>query len=323
MEYKDYYKIMDVTKNATQDEIKRSYRKLARKFHPDVSKAKNAEKRFKEVGEAYEVLKDPKKRKAYDQLGNNWKAGQEGFQPPPGWNAGFEFHTGGFSNNATGTSQFSDFFESLFGRRTGGAGVHRKVYQARGENSHAKIFIDLEDAYHGAARSLNLQTTVLNKEGQAQLKVRTLNVKIPRGVKEGQNIRLQGQGSPGLGGGQAGDLFLEIGFNPHSSYKVDGRDVSLELPITPWEAALGSKIHVSTPSADKINLTIPPCVSSGKRMRLKGRGIPGKTPGDFYIHLKIVLSDSLTDKEKSLYKMLQEEAGNFNPRVTLEHNHEK
>ena len=323
MEYKDYYKIMGVAKDATQDEIKRSYHKLARKFHPDVSKVKDAEKRFKEVGEAYEVLKDSEKRKAYDQLGSNWKAGQQGFQPPPDWNAGFEFHSGGFSGNATGTSQFSDFFESLFGRRAGGAEAHRTVFKARGENSHAKIFINLEDAYHGAAHSLNLQTTVLNKEGRPQLKVRTLNVKIPKGVKEGQNIRLQGQGNPGFGGGQAGDLYLEIGLNPHSMYKVDGRDVSLELPITPWEAALGGKVQVSTPSADKIDLKIPPCISSGKRMRIKGRGIPGKPPGDFYIQLKIVLPDNLTDKEKSLYKVLQQEAGNFNPRKKLEHNHEK
>ena len=323
MEYKDYYKIIGVAKDATQDEIKRSYRKLARKFHPDVSKAKDAEKHFKEVGEAYEVLKDPKKRKAYDQLGGKWKAGQEGFQPPPGWNAGFEFHREGFTNNASSSSQFSDFFESLFGRRTGGADARHTVFKARGENSHAKVFIDLEDAYHGATRSLNLQTTVLNKEGHPQLKVRTLNVKIPKGVKEGQNIRLQGQGNPGFGGGLAGDLYLEISFNPHALYKIDGRDVSLELPISPWEAALGGKVQVSTPMADKIDLTIPPCISSGKRMRLKGRGIPGKTPGDFYIQLKIVLPDSLTDKEKSLYKALQEEAGNFNPRVKLEHIHEK
>lgn len=323
MKYKDYYKIMGVAKDATQDKIKRSYHKLARKFHPDVSKEKDAEKRFKEVGEAYEVLKDPEKRKAYDQLGSNWKAGQQGFQPPPGWNAGFEFHTGGFTDNVTGSPQFSDFFESLFGRRTGSAQARRTAYQARGENSHAKIFINIEDAYHGAARSLNLQTTVLSKEGHPQHKVRTLNVKIPKGVKEGQNIRLQGQGSPGFGGGQAGDLYLEIGFNPHSTYKIDGRDVSLELPISPWEAALGGKVEVSTPAADKIDLKIPSCISSGKRMRLKGRGIPGSPPGDLYIQLKIVFPDKLTDKEKSLYKILQQEAGDFNPRLKLEQNHEK
>ena len=318
MEYKDYYKIMDVSKDATQVEIKRSYRKLARKFHPDVSKEKDAEVSFKEVGEAYEVLKDPKKRKAYDQLGANWKAGQEGFQPPPGWGAGFEFHTDSFTSNA-GATQFSDFFESLFGR---GTRTHRTVFQSRGENSHAKVFIDLEDAYHGASRSLNLRTTILNKDGHPLLKVRTLNVKIPKGVKEGQNIRLQGQGNPGFGGGQAGDLYLEISFNPHSIYKIDGRNVSLKLPITPWEAALGCKIQVSTPTG-KVDLKIPPCVSSGKRMRLKGRGIPGKIPGDFYILLEIALPESLTDKQKSLYEALQQEADNFNPRVKLEHNHEK
>lgn len=323
MEYKDYYKVMGVTKDATQDEIKRSYRKLARKYHPDVSKEKDAEAHFKEVGEAYEVLKDPEKRAAYDQLGANWKAGQEGFHPPPDWDSGFEFHGGGFTGNTADASQFSDFFESLFGQRSSGFhGNNQRYYSARGENSHAKVYIDIEDSYHGASRSLNLRSTVLDKEGHPQIKVRTLNIKIPKGVKEGQNIRLQGQGSPGFGGGQAGDLFLEIGFNPHSIYKVDGRDVSLELPISPWEAALGSKIQVSTPTG-KVDLKIPPCVSSGKKMRLKGRGIPGKTAGDFYILLEIKLPETLTDKQRSLFEALQKESKNFNPRMKLEKNHEK
>lgn len=321
MEYKDYYKIMGIAKNASQDEIKRAHRKLARKFHPDVSKEKDAEEHFKEVGEAYEVLKDPKKRAAYDRLGANWKAGQKGFQPPPDWDKSFKFHTGGFTGGASG---FSDFFESLFGQSPGGfrysTGTNRTIYKARGENSHAKVFIDIEDAYHGTSRSLSLRTTVLNKEGHPQLKKRTLNIKIPKGVKEGQNIRLQGQGGSGIGGGQAGDLYLEIGFNPHATYKVNGRDVSIELPITPWEAALGNKIQVPTPTG-KIDLKITPCVSSGKRMRLKGRGIPGKVPGDFYILLKIVLPNSLSDKEKSLYQALQQESINFNPRLELEKNH--
>lgn len=320
MEYKDYYKIMGVSKGATQDEIKRAYRKLARKYHPDVSKESDAEECFKEVGEAYEVLKDPEKRTAYDQLGTNWKEGQQGFQPPPDWDAGFEFHGGGFTGGTAGEADFSDFFESLFGQRTegfrtSGAG-QRSAYQARGENSHAKVFIDLEDAYQGATRSLNLRSTQLDHSGHPQIKERTLSVKIPKGVKAGQNIRLQGQGSPGIGGGQAGDLYLEIEFNPHSIYKVDGRDVLLELPITVWEAALGGKIQAPTPTG-KVALKIPPCTSSGKRMRLKGRGIPGKTPGDFYVTLEVVLPDQLSDKEKSLYETLQKEASSFNPRLKL------
>ncbi|MEE9412465.1 MAG: DnaJ C-terminal domain-containing protein [Methylococcales bacterium] len=319
MEYKDYYQILDVTKDAPQDDIKRAYRKLARKYHPDVSKESDAEERFKEVGEAYEVLKDPEKRTAYDQLGTNWKAGQEGFQPPPDWNAGFEFHGGGFTSDQFGAADYSDFFEQLFGR--GAAGFNASAggsagYHAPGENSHAKVFIDIEDTYHSASRRLSLRSTVLGEDGRPQIKERSLNVKIPKGVKEGQSIRLKEQGSTSLGGGQAGDLYLEIGFNPHSIYHVDGQDISLKLPITPWEAALGNNIQIPTPEG-KVDLKIPAGSSSGKRMRLKGRGIPGKSPGDFYVTLEIVLPDTLNDKEKSLYKTLQQESSSFNPRAKL------
>lgn len=318
MEYKDYYQTLGVAKEASQDEIKRAYRKLARKYHPDVSSESDAEARFKEVGEAYEVLKNPEKRVAYDQLGADWKAGQSGFQPPPDWGAGFEFHESATGDN---TADFSDFFDSLFGHRTAGSSFSNgsrqsRGYQARGQDSHAKVFIDLEDAYHGATRSLSLRTTELGDDGRPRVKARHLNVKIPKGVRQGQNIRLQGQGSPGIGGGKQGDLYLEIEFNPHSMYQVNGRDVSLEVPIAPWEAALGGKIQVPTP-AGKVDINISPSVSSGKRLRLKGRGIPGKTPGDFYVTLAIVLPDQLSDKEKSLYQALQQEGLYFNPRNKL------
>lgn len=322
MQYKDYYHILGLSKQASQDDIKRAYRKLARKYHPDVSKEKNAEERFKEVSEAYEVLKDPEKRAAYDQLGPNWKAGQEGFRPPPDWNSGFEFHGGGFTGANSGGSQFSDFFESLFGRGTGGfrrstRGQRSGFHQSRGEDSRAKVIIDLEDTYLGSSRNITLRNSVLGTNGHPHLKQRTLNVKIPRGIKSGQTIRLQGQGSPGAGGGLPGDLYLEVEFNPHSIYKVDGRDVSLELPITPWEAALGGKIAVPTPSG-KVELKIPPLSSSGKRMRLKGRGIPGTPPGDFFVVLEIVMPDHLTDKEQSLYQALQQEAASHpDPRAKL------
>ncbi len=320
MEYKDYYQILGVARDTTQDDIKRAYRKLARKYHPDVSKETDAEARFKDVGEAYEVLKDPEKRAAYDQLGENWKAGQEGFQPPPDWNAGFEFHGGGFTRDQFDSADYSDFFEQLFGRGadgfSSGMGTNRSDFHAKGDNSHAKVFIDIEDAYQGASRSLTLRSTILGENGHPQIKERTLNVKIPKGVKEEQSIRLKGQGSPGLGSGQAGDLYLEIGFNPHSIYQVDGRDVSLELPITPWEAALGNKVQIPTPEG-KVELTIPPGSSSGKRMRLKSRGIPGNPPGDFYVTLEIILPDKLSDKEIALYKTLQQESSSFNPREKL------
>ena len=315
MQYKDYYKIMGIAKDAPQDQIKRAYRKLARKYHPDVSKEKDAEEHFKELGEAYEVLKDPEKRAAYDQLGANWKAGQPDFQPPPDWDAGFEFHGGGYTGDNANAADFSDFFSSLFGQQGGFTGRHQTQHM-QGEDSHAKVFIDLEDAYHGASRSLTLRTTVLSADGHPEIKNRTLNIKIPKGIKEGQNIRLQGQGSPGIAGGKAGDLYLKIAFNPHSIYKVKGLDVSLELPITPWEAMLGAKVQVPTP-AGMVDLKIPAASSSGKRMRLKGRGIPAKAAGDFYITLEIVLPDKLSDKEKELYEALQQEASHFNPRAKL------
>jgi curved DNA-binding protein len=321
VEYKDYYKILGVDKKASQADIKRAYRKLARKYHPDLNSESGAEEQFKEVGEAYEVLKDPEKRAAYDQLGANYKAGQGGFEPPPDWDAGFEFHGGGYTGDA-GQADFSDFFESLFGQRAAGAryrpagAAGGAGYSARGEDSHAKVFIDLEDAYRGSTRGISLQHTELGPDGRPQLKTRTLNVKIPKGVKEGQSIRLQGQGSPGIGGAKAGDLYLEIAFNPHSIYKVDGRDVSLELPVAPWEAALGAKIPVPTP-AGKVDLKIPSGSSSGKRMRLKGKGIPAKTPGDFYVTLEIVMPQKISEKEKDLYEQLKKAAPSFNPRARL------
>ncbi len=317
MQYKDYYKIMGLQKDASQDEIKRAYRKLARKYHPDVSKEADAETHFKEVGEAYEVLKDPEKRAAYDRLGSNWKAGQEGFQPPPGWNAGFEFHGGGFTDSGLGAEQFSEFFESLFGRGAGefyGGNRASSFRQMRGEDSRAMVFINLEDAYHGATRSFSLQSTKLNAQGEPELHKRVLKVKIPQGVKEGQNIRLHGQGSPGMGGAQAGDLYLEVAFNPHKLYKVSGREVSMDLPITPWEAALGTVVTVPTPKG-KVDVKIPSGSSSNKRLRLKGYGIPGKLPGDFYVTLEIALPVDLSEEDKVHYLALQKAGRHFNPRA--------
>lgn len=320
MDYKDYYQILGVAKEASQDEIKRSYRKLARKYHPDVSKETDAEERFKELGEAYEVLKDPEKRGAYDQLGADWKAGQEGFKPPPNWNDNFEFNGGGYTSDAGHSADFSDFFESLFGQRPphqqNGAGVNSRTRPLRGEDSHAKIRIDLTDTYQGATRSISLRTTQLDDYHRPKFVEHTLNIKIPKGIRTGQSIRLPNQGNPGINGGEAGDLYLEIEFNPHPLYSLDGRDVFLKLPITPWEAALGAKIKVPTP-AGNVEMKIPANSSSGKRMRLKGRGLPSKEPGDFYVTLEIILPPSLSDAEKALYESLQQAAANFNPRASL------
>ena len=311
MEYKDYYKIMGVGRDATQDEIKRAYRKLARKYHPDVSKEADAELKFKELGEAYEVLKDPEKRAAYDQLGSSWNT-QQGFQPPPDWGTGFEFHG---APPGGGQHEFSDFFESLFGQaRSPGSGP--RGFHVQGEDHHARILIDLEDSFHGASRSISLQMPEVNRDGRVVTRNRTLKVNIPRGVRQGQQIRLAGQGATGMGGGKAGDLYLEIEFKPHRHYRVEGADVYLELPLAPWEAALGAKVKAPTP-AGAIDLKIPPNSQAGKKLRLKGRGIPAKTPGDLYVVLQIALPPAADDKARAVYRRMKDEL-EFDPRATME-----
>lgn len=322
MEYKDYYRIMGVGREASQEEIKRAYRKLARKYHPDISKEPDAERRFKEVGEAYEVLKDPEKRAAYDQLGNSWQAGQE-FRPPPGWERYAETrhgNHGGFDEADVSGFGFSDFFENLFGGRAytqagrsgraGGAG-----FGYPGEDSYARIAITPEDAYHGTTRAISLQTTEPGPDGRPRRKERTLSVRIPRGVYQGQHIRLAGQGGAGMGRGPAGDLYLEIEFQPHPFYRVEGRDVFLELPVTPWEAALGATVKAPTP-AGSVSLKIPAGSRSGSRLRLKGRGIPAEPPGDLYAVLQIALPPAETKAAAEAYGEFERKLA-FNPRAHL------
>jgi len=308
-----------VPRTATQDEIKQAYRKLARKYHPDVSKLADAEARFKEINEANEVLKDPEKRTAYDQMGSNWKAGQE-FQPPPNWDAGFEFRSGqGSPFGAGGTfgagADFdpSDFFESLFGRRGAGAGAGRRRASAQGEDHHAKVLIDVEDAYRGAERTISLRAPVEGPDGRIEIQERTLDVHIPKGIRPGQHLRLAGQGNAGIGGGKAGDLYLEIAFNPHSRFRVDGADVYVDLPLAPWEAALGATVDVPTPDG-AVQLTVPKGSAAGRKLRLKGRGLPGKNPGDFYALLAIVVPKAETDAARAAYENLAKAFPNFQPR---------
>jgi curved DNA-binding protein len=311
MKYQDYYAVLSVERDATQDEVKRAYRKLARKHHPDLSKEPDAEAKFKEIGEAYEVLKDTDKRAAYDRLGEDIRAGQE-FRPSPDWDAGYE-HRGGFSEDDG--AAFSDFFETLFGQqqaRQGGASEQIKI---RGGNHHVRIIIDVEDAYKGATRTISLRMPVLEEGGHVVLRERKLNLKIPKGVGKGQHIRLAGQGGPGIGDAPAGDLLLEIDFSPHSIYRVDGRDVFLELPIAPWEAALGGKIKVPCPKRT-LSLTVPPGSKQGRKLRLKGQGIPGKTPGDFYCVLQLTLPSADSDEAREVYRYMEEKL-RFNPRADL------
>ena len=316
MDFKDYYAVMGVANDATQDEIKRAYRKLARKFHPDVSKENDAEVRFKALGEAYEVLKDPEKRAAYDRLGQEYKAGQE-FRPPPGWDAGFEFSGGGFSDADAGG--FSDFFESLFGRAAGHAHAQARPHgrAGRGEDHHAKIEITLEDAFNGATQGFQLGVPEYDQTGHLSSRTRSIQVRIPRGVSSGQRIRLAGQGGQGFGGGPPGDLYLEVQLKPHRMFTVDRKDVLLNLPVAPWEAALGAKVAVPT-LAGAVDLSVPAGARCGQKLRLKGRGLAaaGKPAGDQYVVLQIALPAADTEDRKRLYQTMQEQMS-FNPRANL------
>ena len=319
MDYKDYYKIMGVDRDAKPEDIKKAYRRLARKYHPDVSKETNAEARFKEVQEAYEVLKDPEKRAAYDQLGSNWRQGQD-FSPPPDWGRDFEFTT---SYGGREDSGFSDFFSSLFGARSPfrgqrGGGGFGGGFSSAGEDHAAKIQIDLEDAFRGGSHTIELKAPQLDEHGRVSVQPRTLKVTIPAGVIEGQKIRLGGQGSPGAGGGRAGDLYLEIGFKPHRLFQAEGRDLTLTLPIAPWEAALGATVPTPT-LAGTVDLRIPPNAKAGQKLRLRGRGLPGATPGDQYVVLKIVLPPADTQQARDLYEKMKEELP-FDPRAEFERN---
>ena len=319
MEYKDYYKILGVERDATQDDIKRAYRKLARTFHPDVNKEAGAEAKFKDAGEAYEVLKDPEKRAAYNELGANWKQGQD-FRPPPNWDQGFEFSGGGYTQADSRAVQRllrepvrPGASRSRRPRRL--AAARRREYSAKGEDHHAKVVINMRDAYVGAKREITLRVPEVDARGHVAVKDRTLSVTIPKGVREGQHIRLAGQGSPGMGKGQPGDLYLEVAFAPDPLFKVDGKDVYLDLPITPWEAALGASVMAPTPEG-AVMLKIPPGSTKGRTMRLKGKGLPGNPPGDMHAVLKIETPPADTDKAKEFYRQMERELP-FNPRAGM------
>lgn len=311
MKFKDYYEILGVTRTATPEEIKAAYRKLARKYHPDVSKEPNAEARFKELGEAHEVLKDPEKRALYDQMGSQWKSGQD-FKPQPGWDAGFEFRGGGGRGEDGDFGDASDFFEALFGRRPRAGAGRRPNVNAQGEDHHAKIMIDLEDVYRGAQRSISLRMPSYNGQGEMVSNERKLDVNIPKGIRAGQHLRLAGQGGPGTGKGAAGDLYLEVAFNPHPRFRIDDRDIHVQLNLAPWEAALGAKVEAPTPEGP-IQLTIPPGSTSGRQMRLKGKGIPSHPPGDLYVGLAVVLPPAETEAAKEAYRAMSR-AFTFDPR---------
>lgn len=315
MEYKDYYAVLGVDKKASPDDIKHAYRRLARKYHPDVSKETHAEEKFKNLQEAYEVLKDPEKRSAYDQLGHDWKAGQE-FRRPPGWEGGRPFTRGEGRQHFSGhdMGDFSDFFSSLFGR--GQPGFDRggfDEFQQRGNDQHAKISITLDEAFRGTSKTFQLQMPQMDADGKLKAHVRTIKVNIPAGAQVGQQLRLANQGNPGMGGGPAGDLYLEIDIEPNPLFSLDGRDVFLTLPITPWEAALGADIKVPT-LGGPVGLKLAAGSQTGQKLRLKGRGLPGKpTPGDQYAILQIQTPPAQTDEQRQIYEKMAKSMP-FNPR---------
>ena len=316
MKYKDYYSTLGLRRDATADDIKKAYRKLARKYHPDVSKETGAEEKFKDVSEAYEVLKDPEKRAAYDRLGY-YQPGQQ-FEPPPGWDTQFQqaFRTGGGEFSG---ADFSDFFRDLFGGRFAQeAGRGRRGFAVRGQDIEAKVEVSLAEAAGGAVREFAMRVPESTPDGQVRTVERNVKVRIPKGATSGQKLRVPGKGGPGTAGGEAGDLYLTVELAPHPFLRPDEHDLYLELPITAWEAALGAEVEIPTLSG-KVRLRIPPGSSAGAKLRLSGKGLPKPHHGhgDLYCLLRIVTPPVLSERQRALFEQLSQ-ASDFNPRKDLE-----
>lgn len=314
MKFKDYYDALGVARDATAEQIKKAYRSRARKYHPDVSKEPDAELRMKEVNEAYAVLSDAERRAAYDRLAQGHRSGEE-FRPPPDWDAGFEFSRRGFAD--ADAADFSDFFAELFGRFGGGRNRGERDsrrHPERGEDHYAKILLDVEDAWRGPRRQITLRVPRQDARGRVVLETRTLDVQIPKGVRPGQMIRLASQGAPSFAGGPAGDLYLEVQFNPHPRFRVDGRNLVLELPVAPWEAALGAVLPVWLPDGGTLKVRIPAGAQSGAELVARGKGLPSDPPGDLEMRLRVVLPTADTPRARELYEEMARDLA-FDPRA--------
>lgn len=312
MQYKDYYKILGVERGAAEADIKKAYRKLARKYHPDVSKEKDAEEKFKAINEANDILSDAEKRAAYDQLGQH-RPGQD-FRPPPGWEQ--QFGRGGQAGDF-GNMDFGDLFSQMFGGGMGGATHGRRAgrgFAQAGQDFEMTLEITLEEAFHREEKTLQLEVPEPGPQGTMVRVPRTIKVRIPKGAAEGQRLRLTGKGGAGTQGGRAGDLYLRIAFKPHAWFKSSGHDLNLDVPLTPWEAALGASVEIPTLSG-KVRLKVKPGSRSGQKMRLGGKGLPkaGDEFGDLYCVFQIATPETLSDEERKLFEALQE-TSTFNPR---------
>jgi curved DNA-binding protein len=319
MEFKDYYQTLGVARDASAEDVKKAFRRLARKYHPDVSKEPDAAARMSAINEAHAVLSDPERRAAYDAIGRGRRQG-EPFTPTPDWDAGFEFSGRGFGGaHPADGGEFSDFFAELFGRMGGGPGTRRAAgragaFEMRGEDHHARIVLDLEDTFRGATRQISLRVPALDAQGRPSLAERRLDVRIPAGVRPGQLIRLAGQGGAGHGGAPPGDLFLEVQFHPHPRFRIDGADLVAALAVAPWEAALGAVVPVVLPDGSTLKVRVPAGAQSGRRLTVRGKGLPGATPGDLDLELRVVLPSAYDPRAKALYEQMAAALPEFDAR---------
>lgn len=310
MEFKDYYRVLGVSQEATADDIKKAFRRLARKFHPDLSKEADAAARMSEINEAYAALSDPERRAAYDAVARGRRQG-EPFAPPEGWNAGYEFSGRGFEH----AGDFSEFFAELFGAAAGPRGQAARPPQGagktRGEDHHARVVLDLEDAWRGARRQITLRSPTLGGDGRVHLVDRTLEVAVPAGVRPGQFIRLAGQGGQGS---PPGDLFLEVQLRPHPHFHVDGATVVAELPVAPWEAALGAVVPVGLPDGSELKVRVPAGAQDGRLLTVKGRGLPGSPPGDLELRVQVLLPSAMDPRARRHYEAMAVDLTDFDAR---------